>query len=317
MMKLLPLRVMLGLFVAVVYGLAIYMLVWLPPDGAIKLISGVLLLAMGIGSITGVVADPLGQRDLGQYINMGLAALAVTSLLTVVLFAEGVICLIMAAPIMVPGAIFGAWIARATIRWWRSRRGAMMVIALPLLVLPIETRMDWPEYQGQVTTAIIINAPPETVWAETVEIRDIDPDRLRFTPSHNLMFFPRPLDARLDRQGVGATRYLTWTSGVSFREYITEWDQPRRLGWTFGFDPDSIPPELDAHLRPDGEASKLLRGEYVLEDLGDGRTRLILTTHYGIALPVNAYGRWWADRLLGDFHTVVLDVVKARAEQHG
>ena len=128
------------------------------------------------------------------------------------------------------------------------------------------------------------------------------------------MFFPRPLDARLDRHGPGATRYLTWTSGVHFREHITEWDQNRRLGWTFGFDPDSIPAEIDSHLRPDAEESKLLRGEYVLEPLPGGRTRLLLTTHYEVSLPLNGYGRWWADRLLGDFHSVVLDVVKQRAE---
>lgn len=78
----------------------------------------------------------------------GLVAPGVTPLPSVVIFAEGVICLIMAAPIMRPGAIFGAWLVRATIRWWRNRRGVMMVIALPLLVMPVEARIDWPGSTG-------------------------------------------------------------------------------------------------------------------------------------------------------------------------
>ena len=47
---------------------------------------------------------------------------------------------------------------------------------------------------------------------------------------------------------------------------------------------------------------------------GKGGTVLRLTTYYKVSLPWNGYGRWWADRLLTDFHSVVLDVVKQRAE---
>ena len=314
--RLIGLRLLLALVVVVIYGLGIYVITWLPSDAdnSPVVIAGALLVAAGIGSLITVLVDPRGEKTFGELLGYAVLALLITMALTAALFGEGIVCLIMAMPILAFGVPVGIAVSMASLRWFQNRHGAFMVVALPLMVLPLELRMDWPDYQGLVTTEIIIAAPPETVWANTVEIRDIDPDTLRFTASHNLMFFPRPLDARLDRRGPGATRYLTWTSGVHFREHITEWDQNRRLGWTFGFDPDSIPARVDSHLRPDAEATKLLRGEYVLEPLPDGRTRLVLTTHYQVSLPWNSYGRWWANLLLDDFHSVVLDVVKQRAE---
>ncbi len=310
------LRVLLALIVVVIYGLAIYALAWLPRDesAAMVLISGAFLLSVGIGSLMTVLVDPRAEKSFMQLLSYVVLAVGIICMLTVILFTEGLVCIIMAIPIFAPGIMLGIVIASVTLQWWQNRYGAFMVVALPLLVLPLEIRMDWPDYQGHVSTEVIVDAPAETVWANTVEIPAIDPATLPFTPSHNLMFFPQPIDARLDRHGHGATRFLTWTGGIHFREHITEWDQNRRLGWTFGFDPDSIPAEIDSHLRPDSETSKLLRGEYVLEPMADGRTRLVLTTHYQVSLPWNGYGRFWANRLLTDFHSVVLDVVRQRSE---
>lgn len=308
------LRLWISVLVVVIYGLAIYAIAWLPEGSGMILISGALLLSMGIGSLLVALYDPLAQKPWSDSMWLAFGILALSCLIAVVFLHEGVICLIMAGPILMVGLILGVALAYGTIRWWRNRRGAMTVVALPLLVLPLEMQIDWPDYRGSVSTEVIIAAPPEVVWANTVEIRDIDPETLRFTISHDLMFFPRPLDARLDRHGVGATRSLKWTSGVHFREIVTEWDENRRLGWSFEFDPESIPPEIDSHLRPDREESELLRGEYVLEPLTDGRTKLVLTTYYQVSLPWNSYGRFWADRLLTDFHTTVLDVIEQRAE---
>lgn len=314
------LRVLLTMIVVVIYGLALYAITWLPSgkgpnrEYALVLISGAFLLSAGIGSLLTVLVDPRAEKSFGELLTHAMVALLVIAVLTIALFTEGIVCIIMAVPILLPGLVIGIAIALVTLRWWQNRYGAFMVVALPLLVLPLEVRMDWPDYQGHVSTEVIIAATPDVVWANTVEIPAIDPAQLPFTPSHDLMFFPRPVEARLDRHGAGATRFLTWTGGVHFRENITEWDQNRRLGWTFGFDPDSIPAEIDSHLRPDSEASELLRGEYVLEPTADGRTKLVLTTHYRVSLPWNGYGRWWANRLLTDFHSVVLDVVKQRAE---
>ncbi|TKW67299.1 MAG: SRPBCC family protein [Paracoccus denitrificans] len=310
------LRLVWGILITITYGLAIYTVIWAVPDTAqgLQLISGAVLLSMGIGGICSAMTDPLARQSLWRHIYVSMFVLLLLCLLTVVLFTEGIVCLVMAAPLMIPGVIAGVCVAWMTMRWWQNRGATLTVIALPLLVYPLELQINWPDYQGQVMTEITIDAPPEVVWSNTVEIRDIDPASLRFTPTHNLMFFPRPLDARLDREGPGATRSLTWTSGVHFREHITEWEKNRRLAWTFGFDSDSIPAEVDGHLRPDAEASELLHGDYVLEPNGEGGTVLRLTTYYKVSLPWNGYGRWWADRLLTDFHSVVLDVVKSRAE---
>ena len=309
-------RIIMVFLVVAAYGLMVYAIIWAVPDSdrEMALISGAFLLAMGIGSLSTVVADPRAERSLSRNLGIALWSLLALCLLLLLPGIEGIVCILMALPIMLPGIMLGVVVAWFSTRWWQNRGTTLTVIALPLLIFPLEAQVSWPDYQGHVSTEIAIAAPPETVWANTVEIRDIDPDKLRFTISHDLMFFPRPLDARLDHHGPGATRALKWTSGVHFRELITDWQPNRRLGWTFAFDADSIPAEIDRRLRPDGEASELLRGEYVLEPDGKGGTILRLTTHYKVSLPWNGYGRLWADRLLSDFHVSVLDVIKTRSE---
>lgn len=162
--RLIGLRALLALVVVVVYGLAIYMLAWLPRgggDGVMVLISGGLLLAAGIGSLMTVLVDPRGEKTFGQLLTYAAVALLVVTLLTVVLFAEGIVCIIMAVPILLPGVSLGIAAAQLSTRRWQNRHGAFMVVALPLLVLPLEVRMDWSDYQGFVTPGSSSTRPPK------------------------------------------------------------------------------------------------------------------------------------------------------------
>lgn len=158
------LRVTFGVLVVVSYGLVLYAIIWAAPDpnGPLMVISGALLVSMGVGSLSSVLTDPLGRLPLWQHIYISLIELLLLCLLTLILFAEGVVCLIMAVPIMIPGLLLGVWIAWATARWWRNRGATLTVIALPLLVYPLEMQMNWPDYQGHVSTEIAIAAPPRS-----------------------------------------------------------------------------------------------------------------------------------------------------------
>ena len=128
-------RLIWGCLVVVAYGLALYAIIWSVPDpkGPLKLISGALLLSMSIGSLSSVMTDPLARLPLGRHIYVAMIELLVLCLLVMALFAEGVVCLVMAMPIMIPGVILGVWIAWATMRWWQNRVKTLpAAAALPL-----------------------------------------------------------------------------------------------------------------------------------------------------------------------------------------
>jgi hypothetical protein len=152
------------------------------------------------------------------------------------------------------------------------------------------------------------------VWQNTVEIQEIQPNERIWTLSHNLIRVPKPIDARMAGKGVGAVRHLRWTRGVSFREVVTDWQDNQRLAWNFEFDPDFIPPAVEAHIDVKSKYLDLSNGEYELIQIDAETTLLRLTTHYQMKTPINGYCRWWGNLFLSDFHNGVLTVIKDRSE---
>ena len=188
------------------------------------------------------------------------------------------------------------------------------MIALPLLVLPLEPHLSHPDHYGSVTSVVEIDASPAAVWQHTVEIPEIARDELPFSISHDIIGVPRPQNAALEGSGPGAVRHLRWSKGVRFQEIVTAWEQDRYLAWDFHFDQDAIPASVEGHIDIDSPYLRISNGSYTLEPLPGGRTRLTLTTEYRIATPINAYCDWWGQVFLGDFHGAVLHVIKHRSE---
>jgi hypothetical protein len=71
---------------------------------------------------------------------------------------------------------------------------------------------------------------------------------------------------------------------------------------------------LDTHVVIGDRHFDVERGEYDLREIAPGTTELSLSTTYRISTRVNGYGNFWAQRTLDDFHTVVLGLIKRRAE---
>ncbi len=72
---------------------------------------------------------------------------------------------------------------------------------------------------------------------------------------------------------------------------------------------------MEAHIKVDSTYLKLAQGDYRLEPLTNGHTRLTLTTHYQIATPIDFYCDLWGKLFLNDFHGVVLKVIRDRSEK--
>jgi hypothetical protein len=228
------------------------------------------------------------------------------------------ICLIMLAPAAFSCATIGGTLAGWLARHLRRRnidRSVMSCFALtPLLFVAIEANQEAPQVIRTVSNRVVVAASPERVWNELLNVPAIRPEELQWSFSHAIGL-PRPRAALLTGAGVGAIRDLYWDDDVHFREYVTTWDTAKRLAYRVDVSPArETLRRLDTHVVIGDRFFDVQEGEYSLRDLGGGRTELSLSTTYRMRTKVNPYGEWWANRTLGDFHTVVLQLIRDRSE---
>jgi uncharacterized protein YndB with AHSA1/START domain len=246
------------------------------------------------------------------WISVGLMLVAAAALAL-----EGWICILMASPVLITmGMLGGATLGLvATFRRSRSAPKPMVVaaLALPFLVGPAESRIPPADDLRTVTTVVDIDAPPETVWRNVVRVPLIRDDE-QSVGLFQKVGIPKPLEATIDRDGVGALREARFAGGIRFHERVTEWEPERRLGFTITADADSIPAEvLDAHVRVGGEHFDVVFGRFTLESHGRG-TRLHLESQHHLRTHLNFYAHLWTDAVMRDIQSNICRVIRRRAE---
>ena len=265
-----------------------------------------------MGLTTAVLYNRKHLRSLGATIGLALLSIGLCGLVLLLFAFEGILCIMMAAPIAAMIAALGALVgyALASQGKMRMRNAALMVAALPALG-GVEAQVAEPTLR-EVETVVEIDAPPEQVWKNVVGFSDL--------PAPPEWFFKLgiayPMRATITGEGVGAVRHCEFSTGP-FVEPITVWDPPRRLG----FDVESQPPsmtELSPYQKIDAPhlegymVSK--RGEFRLVPLPDGRTRLEGSTFYTLSIYPEGYWVVWGELLLHAIHGRVLDHIKNLSE---
>src|SRR5205807_1245983 len=107
---------------------------------------------------------------------------------------------------------------------------------------------------------------------------------------------PRPVEATLSHEGVGGVRHATFEGGVLFIETVDAWEPQRRLSFSIHAQTDRIPrTTLDDHVTIGGPYFDILRGTYELQPLGNGRTRLVLSSRHRLSTDFNWYSELWTN----------------------
>ncbi len=254
-------------------------------------------------TITRKKATSIALLALGIY-TLGLLAFAI----------EGIICVVMAAPI----ALLLTWLgclAGYTLIENTSENPNSVLTTLILFIGLIPTmafvEKDSAPALTSVTTTIEINASPETVWKNVVEFPEL-------TPPTELIFksgIAYPTSAKIIGSGVGAIRYCNFTTG-RFVEPITVWDEPRRLQFSVEEQPAPMKEvsfwDIDAPHLHDYFVSK--RGQFTLTAQANGTTRLEGTTWYYHKIAPAFYWEIWSNYIVHSIHQRVLSHIKSKAE---
>jgi len=278
-----------------------------------------LLIPAAIGGLFSQFSDPGGrQAPMGCFVwpTAGLLTLLALAWL---LFGEGAICIAMVLPIWVPAAVVGALVNRYNARRGRalndpSRLNSVAWLSIPLLLVASEA-ISPPDWQGRsVVRDVDIEADPDVIWPLLLKVPGISSDEGIGNFTQDILGVPRPTDAALMIRQGRLVRIAHWGSDLRFEEIITAQKPGRVLSWRFAFPDKSVQRHTDHHISPDGPLLRIETGRYDLERLGNGRSRLRLTTTYRMRTRLGAYLGWWGERLLGDVQDNVLTVIKDRAE---
>ncbi|GAA4317322.1 SRPBCC family protein [Flaviaesturariibacter amylovorans] len=322
-------RPILATTLATMYGLTMHLLYGFF-DAALSVMS---LAFMGlvpvlIGFIT-VILAPKKTRisNTGAFFRPWATTL-ILLFATIALSMEGAICWIMVYPFFaVMAGLGGLWANSIRRKRQREEEGSepfdwekrdTLRLSLLALVLPLFTGFLEGERsssgQGLVTTrSVLIDAPPEAVWAAMEGTHAALP-RTGFRVS-TAIGFPRHLRTESEPFAVGARRRAIYEKGLVFDETVTQCVPARALDLAVHIDPKKVPPTvLDEHIVIGGKHVQVEEDRYRLEPLPGGRTRLSLASSYRIYTPFNWYAGLWSRFLMGDILGGELALVKARAE---
>jgi hypothetical protein len=264
-------------------------------------------------SIAGFVSDPGGEGSLAHYVAIPFALFAIILAVSLIFLGEGIICVLLLAPLWIVGGLAGSLLMYGLKKRLRERGTlfAGTALLMPLLGAQIEASLPVPVSWETVSRDVLIDAAPETVWPLLVSIPEIRSDEGEWNVTQDLLGVARPREARLS----GGVRRARWGEDIRFEERIVAANPGRSLSWTFAFPDQSLRLHTDRHIAPDGEHLQIARGSYTLTAAPGGRTRLKLDTSYRLRTPLNFYAAWWGERLLGDIQSNVLAIVKERAER--
>ena len=245
----------------------------------------------------------------------GFRTLALFCLTTLLFAVEGVICIVMASPILALFTWIGALVGSQYIKdnpVNSQKTYSFLIIPVVFTIVDLSTSSQ--EYL-QVKTAITIDAPIETVWDNIISFGEIDePDEWLFKTG-----IAYPTHAEIKGSGVGAVRYCNFTTG-SFVEPITTWNEPTLLQFDVLDQPtpmrelnpfwDVHPPHLDGYFQ-----SK--KGQFELVQLDNGKTLVEGTTWYHIHIHPVPYWDFWSEYILHEIHYRVLKHIKKESEARG
>ena len=236
--------------------------------------------------------------------------------LGLLLFAwEGIICLLMAAPV----GIFFTWVGHRIgfeiVK--RKMRNSQITIIILFISVPVlmgfEDATVGKETLRSVVTSIEINASAEQVWKNVISFPQLNqPEELIFKTG-----IAYPINATINGKGVGAIRRCNFSTG-SFVEPITVWNEPNLLQFSVLEQPETMKELSIYNIHPNHLEGYWIskQGQFKLTRLPNGHTLLVGTTWYINKIKPAFYWTIWSDYIVHKIHRRVLEHIKIHSESN-
>jgi uncharacterized membrane protein YhaH (DUF805 family) len=253
-----------------------------------------------------------GPRDYGTCIAVALLPVGMLGGLLFLIAIEGVICILMAAPLALFLAFLGGSLGYVIQLAHWGRRNVVGILSMVVLLTPgfygIEHFTRPQPGVFKVKSTIEINAPPEKVWQKVVAFAEIPPPKEALFRAG----IAYPIRAEIHGHGPGAVRHCVFSTG-SFVEPITVWDEPHLLRFRVIANPAPLN-ELTpyGHIEPRHLHGyfESHQGQFLLTALPGNHTRLEGTTWYSHSMWPESYWHWWSDFIIHCIHLRVLNHIR-------
>jgi hypothetical protein len=256
-----------------------------------------------------------GPQTVLRCVSVPLIAMIVLSLGMLTLGLEGIICIVMAIPLVLPtltfGSLIGYWLLHERdLDPSRAATTAMFVMILSVVCEPYLHRDLAPR---MVETSISTRASASSVWNAVVTL-DAVPD------SGDWMFragVARPERTRIIKGAPGGYRICRLSTG-NLIEQIDTFKAEEMLSWETRTTPPPIketnpfhknvdPPHLHGYYETP-------RGEIAIDVERSGSTRITRRTWYTQRLYPQVYWNFWAEVAIGRIHRIVLNHIAQTAQ---
>ncbi len=242
-----------------------------------------LLIALVVGYIASRPEETTRSRTFG----LVSAAFLLGGVALIGFAFEGVICLVMATPLIALMGWIGALIGRALAGMGRPGRGTTLASVAVLPILLVGEALAPPRADFESVESIEIAAPPAAVWDSVVHMGPI-PGAPAAPFRWGLAY---PMRGEIQGEGVGAIRRGVFSTGVAY-ERVVAWEPGKRLDFIVLSDPPSLKelspyeqvnaPHMNGYFRTRD-------ARFSITPLPGGRSRLTLATHHDLDLAPAAY----------------------------
>lgn len=265
-----------------------------------------------IGGVVGFIANRRRELSLGQTVAEVSISLLVAGAALLSVALEGIVCLIVAAPLAWGMAAIGAAIGRPLGRAARPRKRTVLmgISLLPAMFVMEQVVPATAPFED--SRSVVVEAAPADVWPAVLEMRQI-----RAQPSLPFRLgLAYPVRGEVIGEGVGATRLGHFSTGMA-KERVTEWAPERALGFDIISEPATLKelspyanvnaPHVDGYFRS-------VHARIVLTPLEGSRTRLTLETTHELDLQPSYYWLPMVRWVVRENKGRVLAQMKAQAE---
>lgn len=266
-----------------------------------------------IGGVVAFISNRHRDLSPGQTLAEVSISLLFAGLALLAVALEGLICILMAAPLAWIMAAIGGAIGRPAGRAGRARKRTVLM-SLGLLPAMFVTEQVVPAAAPfEDSRSVVIEAGPEHVWPAVLQMRQIEarpawPFRLGLA---------YPVRGEVIGEGIGATRLGHFSTGTA-TERVTEWAPGRALGFDILSEPPTLKelsPYADVHAPHVEGYFRSVHARLILTPLAGGRTRLTLDTSHELSLQPSYYWMPMARWVVRENKARVLAQMKAQAEQ--
>lgn len=270
-----------------------------------------------VGALTVYLAERQFRHGWFYYFSAAAFANLLFVIGTFLALIEGMICIIIAAPLFciiggIGGLIMGA-ICRLT-NWPKQSTFCFVLLPLMLGLAPEDTSTH--QTFRTIERSSIIAATPEQIWQQLHKTKDIQANEVGNAWMYKIGV-PLPLAGVTSQKDGRLVRRVNMGKLIYFDQIASEWKTNEFVHWQYQFYEDSFPANaLDEHVKIGGAYFDLIDTRYTLKRISSQATELKISMQYRVSTGFNWYAIPVAQLLIGNFEDVILKFYQRRSESN-